>query len=785
MKIELYDLKFSFKFDELKYSCVETIFGEFDDGLKLDSEGLMIKSVKADGKDVDYKVNGNTLEIPSIKSSSIVISFSGVVSSISLMGIHESRYETGRIITTQMEPTGARSVFPCVDRPDAKARFRIEVNVDSKVEVISNTKPSVRELGENGSHFIFEETPPMSTYLVYIGIGDFDTISKTVQGRTITVATSPGKASEGRFSLNLLQHLLPRYEKYYKIKYPFDKVHLIALPQFGAGAMENWGAITFRELALLYNDSVSFSQKKQIAYTVSHEFAHQWFGDLVTMKWWDDLWLNESFATFVGYKILSKIYPEWGLWQDFLRQETLPSMSKDSLLSTHPVRAAVKSPDEISEIFDEISYGKGASVLRMIEEFIGEEKFKEGVYRYLKRFEYSNATSEDLWNSLSEVSGKDISSLMKSWLNKEGLPVVIVSQENGSIKVSQKRFTYIENNDGYLWEVPLFLKSDKRMRKLLLKEKERKIKVGADVILDPKAAGYYRLLFKGNLLNKILASDPTPEFLGKLIDDYYAFLLSGDIDFSDLSALVSSLRSRDEYTLVLRLGDVLEQLAQIVPTDEIISTASSYYKEKLERFSGSKDENSKVIVDNFSTALAIIDPKFRESEKVKLDDFESIPAERRTSVLISAAMSNYQKDRLWDMLRSPENDVESARAMFAMGMFPDAAAVTEFLNFAVSRTEMRGNLIYALRGSIINREFRAEIWKWLPQNLNTIREIYKGSSSISRLMELAISIDGIGHRQDVDAFLGSNSIPEASAGIKNGLEKLEINEKLIARITRK
>ncbi|MEM0141241.1 MAG: M1 family metallopeptidase [Thermoplasmatales archaeon] len=785
MKVEGYDLKFYFSFNELKYKCVETISGTFDDGLSLDSEGLLIEDIESNGKKVAYQLDGSVLKIPALDSNSVVITFSGKVSSMSLMGIHESRYETGRIITTQMEPTGARSVFPCVDRPDEKAKFKIEVNVDSRVEVISNRRPAVREVSDGKSHFIFEETPPMSTYLVYIGIGDFDIISRTKQGRTIAVATSPGKAHEGQFSLKLLQRLLPRYERYYKIKYPFDKVHLIALPQFGAGAMENWGAITFRELALLFNESVSFGQKKQIAYTVSHEFAHQWFGDLVTMKWWDDLWLNESFATFVGYKILSKLYPEWNLWQDFLREETLSSMSKDSLMGTHPVRVPVKSPDEISEIFDEISYGKGASVLRMIEEYIGEEKFREGVYRYLKHFEYSNATSEDLWTSLSEVSKKDISSLMKSWLEKEGLPVVTVSSENDTIRVSQRRFTFLKNHDDYIWEIPLFLKKGNRTTKILFKDKEKKFRGSLDTLFDTKAAGYYRILFKGNLLDRILAAGPSSEFLAKLIDDYFSFLLSGDIEFEEFSKLIALLRERNDYTLVQRLGDILEQLALILDSDGIISTASQYLNDKLSLFSNEKDENSKAIVDNLSTVLAIIDPKFRESEKQKINDFKSVPPERRMSVLISSAMSNYEKGKLWDMARSPENDTESARVMFAMGMFPDIQAVNEFLNFSVSRTEMRGNLLYALRGATMNKNFRGEIWKWLPSNLNVIREIYKGSSSVSRLLEIIISIDGIGHRREVEAFIKSNSIPEASAGIKNGLEKLEVNENLISKITRK
>ncbi|MGC8645396.1 MAG: M1 family metallopeptidase [Thermoplasmata archaeon] len=785
MRVESYELRFDFKFNDLKYRGIEIIRGKFEDTAELDCDGLSIESVKADGRDVEFEIGGGKLKIKGADSDSLTVTFSGNVSSLSLMGIHESRYESGRIITTQMEPTGARSVFPCVDRPDAKARFKIEVNVDARTEVISNMSPVVREISDYSSHFVFGETPPMSTYLLYLGIGDFDTLSRSRGGRTVIVATSPGKASEGLFSLKLLQRLLPRYERYYKIGYPFKKVHLVALPQFGAGAMENWGAITFRESALLVNKSVSFSQKKGIAYTVSHEFAHQWFGDLVTMKWWDDLWLNESFATFVGYKILAKLHPDWNLWEDFLREETLQSMSKDSLLGTHPVRVPVSNPDEIAEIFDEISYGKGASILRMTEEFLGETKFRDGVYRYLKKFEYSNATSHDLWQALSEVSGKDVASLMRSWLDKAGMPVVAVTREGDAIQVSQRRFTYKNNEDDYIWEVPLFIDRGKRTSKILLKERNRKLKINGRVLIDPKGVGYYRLLLRGELLRDALQSDPSPGFLAKLVDDYYSFLLSGDISFQEFSDLVQMIKQRNDYTLVLRTGDVLQQLSNVVDSNEVVSIAKEYFAEKLKLFEAEREENSKVIVDNFSTALAVIDPEFREKQKERIKEFGNVPAEQRLSVLLSSAMDNYEKAMLWDMLRSPENDVESVRTVLAMGMMPETRDVLEFLNFSISRTELRGNLIYAIYGALRNRNFRAEIWDWLTTNLGTIREIYKGSSSISRLIEQIIALDGIGHRDKVEAFLRSNSIPEASIGIKNGLERLDVNEALIARIARK
>ena len=779
--LESYALKFDFKFRDLKYECVEVIKGKFSGELLLDNENLSVNSVRIDGNEAKFSIADKKLKLDLVEGKEITINFSGNISETSLMGIHDVKYENGHIITTQMEPTGARSVFPCIDEPAAKARFKVEVNVDEEVEVIFNTRNVLREVANGRAHFVFDETPPMSTYLIYIGIGHFQTISKRNKERMLYLATSPGKAKEGKFSLNLLSKLFTKYESYYKIRFPLPKMHLIALPQFGAGAMENWGAITFRETALLINQSTSFSFKKQISYVVSHEFAHQWFGDLVTMKWWDDLWLNESFATFVGYKILAKIYKDWNLWEDFQLQETLSSMQKDGLLSTHPIRVEVKSPDEISEIFDDISYGKGASILRMTEEFIGESRFREGIYQYLKNHQYSNATGEDLWTSLSVASKIDVSSLMKSWLEKGGFPLVKVREEGGWLKISQQKFTYLGNDDQYIWQIPLFIEQSGKKRKLLLKEKERRMRYKENMKINGNGEGYYRLLFEGTLIDRMLGSGSSPEFVMKLIDDYYAFLMSGAIDLQQFVSLVEKLRERDEYSIVLRLESILAELNTIIDSDALNTLFVNYLREKLPKFSDSDEENSKVVLERILTALALHDKNFRSTEKLKINDYPSVMAEERNAVLISSAIEEFNKDRLWGMLKSPENDMELVRVMHAMAHLPKNDEITNFLDFVKSKPEYRANFIYPIFEAITSRNYRKDVWGWMSKNLATIREVFAGSSTVSRLIEDLIAIAGIGNRPLVDQFISREKVPEAARAVKNGLEKLEINERLIQR----
>ncbi len=779
--IEKYDLKFSFSFNELKYECVEVVTGKFSGTVDLDCDGLSISSVKMDGRDATFSIKDKKLSVQGGEWSQMTINFSGSVSETSLMGIHDAKYDQGHIITTQMEPTGARMVFPCVDEPAAKAKFKVEIDVDNEVEAIFNTRHSGKESVNGRSHFVFDETPPMSTYLFYLGIGKFQTISKKNKGRSLYLATSPGKAKEGKFSLNLLSKLYTKYEAYYRIPFPLPKMHLIALPQFGAGAMENWGAITFRETALLVNKSTSFRFKKQVAYVVSHEFAHQWFGDLVTMKWWDDLWLNESFATFVGFKILAKVHKDWNLWEDFQREETLSSMRKDGLLSTHPIRVEVKDPYEISEIFDDISYGKGASILRMTEQFIGEGKYREGIYQYLKSHAYSNASGEDLWTSLSASSKLDVSGLMKSWLEKGGFPLVRVREENGAMTITQEKFSYLGNDDSYVWQIPVFLDRNGKKGKILLKKKQSRINNTEGLTINPNGEGYYRLFLEGSLVDRMLTDKSSSEFVMKLIDDYYAFLQSGTIDLKQFLKLIDRVKGRDEYSIVLRIVEILSDLTNVVDSSSLDSLTVNYLRGKLGVFKESKDENSKVILERVLIGLALNDKDFRASEKMKLREYSGVEAEERTAVLLSAAIDEFNSELLWDMLKSPENDMESVLVMSAMSHFPKNEEVTRFLDYVKSKPEYRANYIYSIFEAISNKKYRKDLLNWTSANLDGIRQVFEGSSTVSRLVEELIAFGGIGNRALVDEFLKKINAPEAARAIKNGLEKLEINERLVQR----
>jgi tricorn protease interacting factor F2/3 len=376
----------------------------------------------------------------------LTLEFSGKLKD-DLVGLYRSEYTTPDgsekyMATTQFEATYARRAFPCFDEPDKKASFELSVKIDKNLQAISNM-PIIEEIEEGNKKYVkFDKTLPMSTYLLYLGVGEFEFLEDKFDDILLRVATTPGKKGQGKFALDLAKKFLSFYQEYSGIKYPLPKLDLVAIPDFAAGAMENWGAITFREVLLLFDPKKSSTPiKKNIAEVIAHELWHQWSGNLVTMKWWNDLWLNESFATYMAYKAVDNFFPEWRMVESFIYQKPF---SSDSLRSTHPIEVEIKSPNEIEEIFDEISYEKGGSVLQMIEGYLGEENFRKGVSYFLSRYKYSSATSKDFWNSLSKLSDKPVKKIMESWVRQAGYPLVEATLKGSKLHLKQKRFLYEE-----------------------------------------------------------------------------------------------------------------------------------------------------------------------------------------------------------------------------------------------------------------------------------------------------------------------------------------------------
>ncbi|MGI0004735.1 MAG: M1 family metallopeptidase, partial [Candidatus Nitrosotenuis sp.] len=566
-----YDLTFEPNFRDFTFSGMETIdvkISKPTDKITLNAAELKIKSchVSWNGQKLNAKTKldekNETLTIYVTKKitgkAKIVIDFIGMLNN-RLVGFYRSQYKgkqgkTRFLATTQFEAADARRAFPCWDEPAAKATFDVCLITEKNYTAISNTNITSKKKLGNKTKYRFAKTPIMSTYLLYLGVGEFESISSRIGKTLVRVVTTRGNSSKGKFSLNICKKLLREYEDYFGIKYPLPKLDLIAVPDFASGAMENWGAITFRETILLYDEKTSSTQTKQhIAEVVSHELAHQWFGNLVTMEWWNDLWLNESFATFMATKFVDKFYPEWKLWDQFLEDTMNTAMALDALRSSHPIDVKVKSPSEIREIFDAISYDKGGCVLRMLESFVTEKNFRTGLRIYLKKFAYRNAKGDDLWNEIGKKAKMPVRAMVNSWIGQAGFPLISVIQKNTKLILSQKRFVLEQKGkEKELWHIPISIKQGKTTKNKLATKQQNVIPITKfPVMINSGRPGFYRVKYSSDLLdtlkNLVLQKSISHIDRWALQNDLFALCISGEDTTKNYLDFAKSYENEDDY----------------------------------------------------------------------------------------------------------------------------------------------------------------------------------------------------------------------------------------------
>ncbi|MCJ7781957.1 MAG: M1 family metallopeptidase, partial [Acidimicrobiia bacterium] len=408
------------------------------------------------------------------------ISFDGILND-DLRGFYRSVYtdpdgNEKTIATTQFEATEARRAFPCWDEPDLKATFGVTLVVDDGLTTISNGAELDREPAGDGKVAVrFADTMKMSTYLVAFIVGELEvTDTVDVDGIPLRIAFPPGKGHLTDFALDIAAFSLRYYAEYYDIPYPGGKMDKIAIPDFAWGAMENLGAVTYRETALLVDvHKATQNEMMRVAEVIAHEIAHMWFGDLVTMKWWNGIWLNEAFATFAAMKCVDAYRPDWKVWLTF-SGDRVHSMETDALAATRPIEFPVASPEEANAMFDSLTYEKGASILRMLEQYLGEEAFRLGVSNYLKETAYGNTGGEDLWSALEEASGEQVMEIMDTWIFQGGFPRLRVEGEPGAYTLTQEQFRYRGDGDQQ-WKLPVLLRSSEGDQRLLLTEESATI----------------------------------------------------------------------------------------------------------------------------------------------------------------------------------------------------------------------------------------------------------------------------------------------------------------------
>ena len=736
------------------------------------------------------------------------LEFEGILND-RLLGFYRSKYQqngkTKYLATTQFEAADARRAFPCWDEPEAKATFEISIITDNKFTAISNMPIKTKKKTGNKTTYNFQKTPLVSTYLIYLGVGEFEYLTGKAGKIQIRVVTTKGNTSRGKFSLELGKKLLTSYEKYFGIKFPLPKLDLIAVPDFAAGAMENWGAITFRETILLYDPKTSSTRTKQfIAEVISHEIAHMWFGNLVTMKWWNDLWLNESFATFMATKFVDKFYPEWDLWNQFVEDAMNVAMGLDSLKTTHPIDVKVNSPAEIREIFDAISYDKGGCVLRMLENYVGEPNFQKGLKKYLSDFKYKNAKGQDLWDAIGKASGMPVTAMINTWLKQPGFPLVEINQDGNNLKIKQKRYL-LESDKKFskgLWSIPLSLGLEKETSKTLFSKKSMSVKLPKNTIgfvANYGRKGFYRVKYdEGILLDLKMLVDQKripPIDRWAIQNDLFSLCVSGDeqvrnyLDFSDAyfdedSYLASVNVAHNLASLYFRAFD--EKFIE-----EIRSYAINYFRKILSNLGWEpqkSDKHTDALLRTFTIAVlgkmnddSVTDEAIRKYQKF-LKSPSSLSPDLIETICSIAAWNGNSKTfaELKKLYTNAKTMEEKLRFLGAMCGFQDKKLLVRTLNFSQTPEVRSQNMQLPIMKVAGNPYGEKVLWPWLKKNWKNInKKVGHGNPLFNRIVASITGVADDSMENEIKLFFKNNPTPGTERTQSQTLERIRINSKFL------
>ncbi len=794
--------------------------------LKISSAELTLrgKKIKAAKITLDEKAERATLDfgtsVPA-DNASLTLEFTGTLND-QLRGFYRSKYTNPEgkevhLATTQFEATDARRAFPCWDEPDIKAKFKVTLVVPKDLVAISNMPIAKESTAGTKKTVQFEESPVMSTYLVAFVVGDMKSVEATADnGTKIRVWATRGKEQNGKFALENSVKLLAYMNKYFGVPYPLKKLDHIAIPDFAAGAMENWGSITYREAVLLFDPKTSAASTRQrILEVVAHEMAHMWFGDLVTMKWWDDLWLNESFASWFGDKAVDNLYPEWKMWTQFVYQDTNSGLSLDGLRNSHPIEAKVKDPSEIRELFDAISYSKGGAVLRMLEDFLGEETFRKGLGLYMKKNKYANAATADLWAALQQASSKPVTKLMDSWVKQMGYPVLTAevkrSGRDATVAISQQRFLYdnlLDSKvaDNTLWQVPVSVgRAGEKQKATLLNQRTANIALGWGntapaqdwVKLNAGQTGFYRVqyslqewtILRSAVQNKKLAAI---DRLG-LEDDAYALVRGGYSPATQFLSLAEAYKGEDDVSVWRDLTSSLHGIETIV--------ADQLYLEKYRTFAGGlfKDAAKRVGWDAkrgeghmdsllrstiLSQAGYYSDPSVVKEAAVRFTGFVKNPSSLHPDLrgLVYGTVAQHGSEKtyntLWELHNKAETSEERNRFLISLARFHDRELLAETLERAMGKEVRLQDSVTAIGAVAGNLKGRDLAWDFVRKNWKELDRRYgRGGFAITRLVSITGAFTTEDRLKEVDGFFKSHPAPSAARTISQSLEKIRLNIK--------
>ncbi|HVB51063.1 MAG TPA: M1 family metallopeptidase [Acidimicrobiales bacterium] len=734
-----------------------------------------------------------------VGAATLAVSFRGVLND-QLRGFYRSTFEDAQgrthvIATTQFATTDARRAFPCWDDPAVKSTYQLTLEVPESLAGFANTRElSTRSIGEGYREVTFAESMIMSTYLVAFVVGDFEASSETaVAGTTLRVIYPIGNAHLIDWAREAAVHALEFFSNYFAIPYPGDKVDLIAIPDFAAGAMENLGLITFRETDLLIDPaSASIPELERVALVVNHELAHMWFGDLVTMEWWEGIWLNEAFATFMESLCTDHFRPEWQKWVRFHPQREA-AFSVDAQHSTRPIEFRVISPDECRGMFDVLTYVKGCAVLRMLEQYLGETTFRDGIRTYLQRHSYANAVTKDLWAALEETSGQPVGSIMDTWILQGGFPLLRVEGD----AVSQEPFSYGPTRGasaiGTSWKVPMQVRSlDGAVETTqLLDGTSATIPVSGTTIVNGGGWGFFRTAYGSDQLRALSTKLGELDALERavLLADTWSAILVGRSSFSDLFTLARGMSTFDEpsaWELIGRavaLADrILDEEGRVVLRDVVQSLfRPTFTRQGWEP----RDGESSQISEMRALVISVLGHQGRDeaiiAEATSRFDRGEVSGNLASAIVsITMAQGRLGDDVVCDERRAAASSPqEEERYLFASADSGDARVPPTAFERAFSevRTQDAPYLIGAL---IRNRDAGVEVWRLAAARQSEAIERFAPISYPNYLGGIVSFVDAA-LAEEVRAFHEANPMPVSQQQVQQLLDVMDVNVAVASR----
>jgi puromycin-sensitive aminopeptidase len=787
------------------------------------ADGQKLESVKVDLSEKDEVATIKFAEALKVGKGKLHFVYTGILND-KLKGFYRSKYihpsgEERYSAATQFEAPDARRAFPCWDEPALKATFDITIIAEKTKTVLSNM-PLIDSVEvadrESLARFRFEKTPIMSTYLLAFIVGEYDYIeAKDSNGVLIRVYTALGKQELGRFALDVACKTLPFYNDYFKIAYPLPKLDLIAIPDFAAGAMENWGLVTYRDTCLLYDpENSSLSGKQTVAIIVGHELAHQWFGNIVTMEWWTHLWLNEGFASWIEYLCVDHCLPELDIWTHFITSDYCRALELDSLKNSHPIEVPVGPPSEVDEIFDAISYSKGASVIRMLHNYIGDEAFRAGLHDYLEKFKYKNTVTEDLWEALSNSSKKPVEELMELWTKQTGYPYITVksnlNEKNETVlSLHQERFFSNGSKptieESYMWKIPISIitaKSHPKIHKEFLFEKVTdtvNLGVLSDkdwIKLNKNSVGFYRTNYSPDLLERLvgLVKEKTlhpTDRLG-LQSDVFALSQAGLLSITEVLKFVEAYSAEENVTVWRDLIANLKDLSRLLINTDFHPEFQAFVRRLLTPISKDLGWNplegeaglqsmcrASILhmlgINGDEDTIAEAKKRFQDHLDGKLVNADLRSAVYST-VLTDCDPATFQK--IIELHNSADLQEEKMRIAASLGSVKDENLIKQVLKFSLSdsvRSQDTVTIICSVSANVSTKMSSKLAWEFIQENWASIYSRYSSGFILTRLVKSSVEVfSSMDQAKEVEKFFNDHPVPAAQRSLQQGLESIRI-----------